>query len=487
VRARGVLIWLQAPAEVLAARIAADEAGKPGQRPLAQGGDLIGRVRALLDARWACYDQAHLRVDTAELSPDGVVDELAERLASSELATTLPPVTRSGLGQPVVRVELGQRSYEIVVDRGFGSLAVALVNAGVVPTRARTALVADANALRHHGAALLDELARQGLQPVVLEVPSGEAQKTLSQLERLADGCVGAGLDRGAVIFAFGGGVVGDLAGFLAATLHRGVRVVQLPTTLLAQVDAAIGGKTAVDLAGGKNLLGAFHQPRLVYSNVSLLATLPRREVASGLGEVVKYGLIADPEILTILEGLAPQPLAESAQAGSASCASVCLSGGRGGAALEDLVGRCAAIKARVVSNDEHERGDERRTLNFGHTVGHAIEASFRDPGGGFELAHGEAVGLGMLAAIRVSAAVGTLADPDLETRVRALLAHLGLPCDLPPYLGPLVRDRLGADKKRAGDDVDFVCIERAGVVSTVRLGLEALRRWLLEWAVESA
>lgn len=452
-RSRGTLVWLWADPAVIVARLESDERAVPGRRPLLAGGTIAARVRQLLDERWAFYDQAHVRVDTTSLSPDQVAERVERCVGTLALESTLPPgAPTPGPPCSVIQVPLGARSYEIVVGAGFDGLGAALVRAGVVPLRAKSVLVADEEAARHHGEAARAALAAARIEPRVLAVPSGEQHKRLSTLERLAEGCVAAGLDRGSVVFALGGGVVGDLAGLLAATLYRGVRVVQLPTTLLAQVDAAIGGKTAVDLEAGKNLLGAFHQPRLVFASVETLGTLPVRELRSGLGEVVKYSLLGAPGLLEDLEALELQQLSSRP------------------ADLVRLVVRCAEIKATVVAEDEEERGDRRKILNLGHTLGHALETE-----SGYSLAHGEAVALGLLASLRVSRALGLEEDADLEGRVTRLLARLGLPTDLEARLTPAVLARVAADKKRVGPEVDFVCVRRRGAVEVIRVAVASL------------
>ncbi|HJZ86325.1 MAG TPA: 3-dehydroquinate synthase [Polyangia bacterium] len=347
-----------------------------------------------------------------------------------------------------IRVELGARSYEVVVAADTTDLGAAAARALGTPRPG--ALLADRIAHGLHGARFRAALEQAGFAPLVEHlIAGGEASKTLATVESACEHLAQAGLDRGSPVFVLGGGVTGDIGGFVAATFLRGVPLVQLPTTLLAQTDAAIGGKTGVNLSAGKNLVGAFWQPRLVYADVSTLATLPPREVAAGLAEVVKYGLIADPVILDLLES---QPVAPPL--------------------LSELVARSAAIKAQIVSRDEREAG-ERTLLNFGHTVGHAIEVATSYT----TLLHGEAVALGMLAACRVSAALG--GDPALEGRLRALLTRLGLPTELEPYLHPHVLAHMATDKKHAASRVRFVVCERAGRARTEWLEMADVERML--------
>lgn len=353
-----------------------------------------------------------------------------------------------------VRVELGERSYPIVIDDGpVSGLGPAL--AGFLPA-GRLAVIADARVAERHGAAVLASLERAGFAPRPCFVPPGERSKTLSRAERLARALVADGVDRRTGVLAFGGGVVTDLAGFVAATLLRGLDWAAAPTTLLAQVDAAIGGKTGVNLPEGKNLVGAFHQPRAVLAFLPLLTTLSGRELSSGLGEVIKYGVIAQPELLDELRR-APRAV-RAAEPG----------------ALRPLVARCARIKADVVARDERETRGERLVLNFGHTVGHALEARY-----GFRrLRHGEAVGLGMVAAADVGERLG-LADPAVGRAIRETLRAVGLPADYRPLLDDAALALLGSDKKRSGATIAFVAAPALGRTQVVPLSEQELKRLL--------
>jgi len=280
--------------------------------------------------------------------------------------------------------------------------------------------------------------ARLGLADAVqVVVPAGEAHKRLATLEGVCEALAHGGLDRRSIVVALGGGVVGDLAGFASAVYMRGIAFAQLPTTLLAQVDASVGGKTAVDLDAGKNLVGAFHQPAFVLADVDTLGSLPPRELAAGLAEVVKTGLVGDAALFELCEAraidLARPPADVPADL------------------LTEIVRRSVTVKAGVVSRDELESG-ERALLNLGHTVGHAIEAA----AGYGPVLHGEAVGLGLIAACRVGARLG-ITDAALEGRVTRLLHSLGLPTDLDPWLRPDVLERTTTDKKRAGKSLRYI------------------------------
>lgn len=274
-------------------------------------------------------------------------------------------------------------------------------------------------------------------------MPDGERSKTLRQLEKMAEKLVTSGAERGSVILALGGGVIGDVAGFLASIFMRGVPVVQLPTTLLAQVDSAIGGKTGVNLVAGKNLLGTFHQPLAVLVDPDVLATLPEREYRSGLFEAMKYGIIRNPQIFDLMESNRDALMR------------------RDGPLLETLIAECIRVKAAVVGADERESG-ERRILNFGHTIGHALEAetNYR------HFLHGEAVGWGMIAAARIGAEM-KITDLDTAQRIRALVLGYA-PLPRVDVSGRKILKRLRSDKKTVGGIPHFVLPRTVGTVEIV-------------------
>lgn len=293
-------------------------------------------------------------------------------------------------------------------------------------------LVSDSAVYPHYGAALEQRLGAAGYRVSSISVPAGEASKDLAVLGQLYDWLLGGGVERRDALLALGGGVVGDLAGFAAATALRGIALVQLPTTLLAMVDSALGGKTGVNHPRGKNLIGAFHQPRLVLGDTATLASLPPRELRAGWAEVIKHGVIRDAGLFELLERATPagQPalLADAP-------------------ALAGLIRRAAAVKVDVVNIDERETG-ERMLLNYGHTLGHALEAL----AGYGVLLHGEAVAIGMDLAGQIAVRLGMFAPAELE-RQRALLRAYGLPTALPPGTDPaeLLRLTLHDKKVRAG------------------------------------
>jgi len=298
---------------------------------------------------------------------------------------------------------------------------------------------------------VLASLRNADVRPVVVEIPDGEEHKNLAWAAVLYDRLLDAGVERGWPVIALGGGVVGDLVGFVAATLLRGLPTVLLPTTLLAQVDAAIGGKTGVNHVLGKNLIGAFHQPVLVLADVGVLRTLPRREFVAGLAEVVKYGTIGDPALFRHLEANLDGVLH------------------LGGEALVPVVRACVRQKAAIVVADEREERGDRAVLNFGHTVGHAVETLT----GYREFLHGEAVAIGMVAAARVSRALGRC-DAAAVARLEQLLKSAGLPTEIPGGLAPsALALAMQRDKKVAGGRVRFVCLEEIGRTAFVELSTQ--------------
>ncbi len=321
-------------------------------------------------------------------------------------------------------------TYPVIVEAGaLASLPARLRELGLSGT---LWLVSHEQLLAHYGARLIEPLRAAGYEVRSFAVPAGEASKSLPVLEQLYSWMIGGGVERRDAVLAFGGGVIGDLAGFAAASVLRGIAVIQLPTTLLAMVDSAVGGKTGINHPLGKNMIGAFHQPRLVLADTDTLATLPPRELRAGMAEVIKHGVIRDPGLFVELEQLVAGPQAEAAHDERRS--SVGFPGWDAGdaalvARLTAIIRRAVAVKVEVVSIDEFERG-ERIILNYGHTLGHAIEKLAAD----WSLLHGEAVAIGMHAAARIAAAQG-LCDAGLVERQRRLLEAYGLPVAVPQGL----------------------------------------------------
>ncbi|MEB3173553.1 MAG: 3-dehydroquinate synthase [Cyanobacteriota bacterium] len=348
-----------------------------------------------------------------------------------------------------IEVALAANPYPVVIGSGaLAGLGEQVVARGFKPGT-KVLVVTNPVVQQHYGEPALTSLQAAGFDATTLVLEAGEDQKTPATVALIHDAAFARKLERGSLIVALGGGVVGDMAGFAAATWLRGIAVVQVPTTLLAMVDAAIGGKTGVNHPGGKNLIGAFHQPRLVLIDPAVLATLPVREFRAGMAEVIKYGVINDAPLFADLEAAA----ARDPEAGLAREAAV------GPALLQTLLERSADAKARVVAADERE-GGLRAILNYGHTIGHVIEALC---GYGTYL-HGEAVGLGMLAAGQIACAMG-LWSPQEQARQRALIRAAGLPLRMPSLDPAAVLDCLQGDKKVKEGKVRFVLPSAIGKV----------------------
>ena len=332
-------------------------------------------------------------------------------------------------------VDLGdERTYELVFS-GLVRLPDAMRRAGLRP--GPVLIITDTHVASHYRSRVDALLKGDGWDPLILTLPAGEATKSPKHLQAIYDAALAWQIDRKTPILALGGGVIGDLAGFAAGTLLRGLPFVQVPTSLIAQVDSAIGGKTGINHEVGKNLIGVFHQPRLVFIDTHLLFTLPRREWHSGLAEVVKHALIKDEAFFAWMESEWPRILARHPEV------------------VPDLVYRAASIKVRVVSRDEKEAG-ERMLLNFGHTFGHALEKSL----GYGTFTHGEAVTLGMLAAVHMSRRFHRQVD---LPRAEAILRQIPWP-PVPSSLGlPVVREAMLADKKKEGSQLRFILLRNIG------------------------
>jgi 3-dehydroquinate synthase len=336
-----------------------------------------------------------------------------------------------------VAIDLGDRGYDILIGSGLLASPSAWQE---LPRADCAVIVSNPVVAGLFGSVLRNALAPHYRRVLTVELPDGEAHKDWPTLNLIFDRLLGEGCDRKTVLFALGGGVVGDITGFAAASYMRGVPFVQVPTTLLAQVDSSVGGKTAINHPRGKNMIGAFHQPRRVICDLATLDTLPQRELSAGLAEVIKYGPIADADFFDWTERHI-----------DALCA-------REPAALAHAVQRSCEIKAAVVAADERE-ADLRAILNFGHTFGHAIEAGL----GYGQWLHGEAVGCGMVMASDLSARLG-LVPPAFVDRMRALCERAGLPVSAPRLGGPEQwLDLMRLDKKAEGGEIRFVVIERVG------------------------
>ncbi len=413
----GSVIHLNAPASTILARTRGDA----GVRPLLAGEDPLERIRSLQRERAPVYGQADHEVDTSRHT----IDETVEMVMAWTLGS-----------EQVIRVDLGAASYDIVIGPECLGRLGPLMRSFDLTDRALVVTHPGIGSL--YGERTTESLRSAGFEPAVIEVPDGEGQKSLEWAEKLYDAMLSHRMDRRSPVIALGGGVIGDLAGFASATFLRGVPFVQAPTSLLAQVDASVGGKVAVDHRRGKNLIGAFYQPLLVLASLDTLDSLPDRELRAGMAEVIKYGVIADAGLFAYIEGRLDEIL------------------GRDSGVLAHLVARSCEIKADVVAGDEREQG-RRAILNFGHTMGHAIETQTG-------MLHGEAVSIGMVYAARVAERMGVV-DGEGVGRLIDLVRRTGLPqrCDGLDVAGTIETMKL--DKKSVGGRLRFILPKRIGEV----------------------
>jgi len=399
----GVSIWLKPSFDILLARVR-----KKSNRPLLKTADPEQTLRRLLEERTPTYALADLTIESLDGSHDTVVDAILRRLDAT-LGKDVAPVQEA---RRKVEVPLGARAYSILI--GPGVLDEAGAEIARIAPGVHCAIVTDARVAPLYLDRLSASLDQAGLRSTPIVCPPGEATKGYAEFARVCDALIEARIERRDIVIALGGGVIGDLAGFCAASLRRGVRLVQLPTTLLAQVDSSVGGKTGINSRHGKNLVGAFHQPSLVLADTLCLDTLSEREFRAGYAEVVKYGLIGDRGFFEFLESNWRDAFA-------------------GGPARAEAIAVSCAAKARAVAADETEQG-ERALLNLGHTFGHALERLT-----GYDsarLVHGEGVAIGMVSAFRFSRDLGLCSGQD-ATRAEAHLKAVGLPTrmrDIPGF-----------------------------------------------------
>ena len=457
----GFVVTLEARAATILARYAQTEQGATEVRPMLDGADPRRRVQTLKAARQPFYALSDLTVHTDEIEIDEAVNEIVEAVTRRSAGVLASDARiremRNGPGvDPPPLIDFGP-DLGCIVDAGSSRYPVycawgLLERAGEILDRlglsGRMFLIADQAVIDSHGATALESLRRAGRVVETYAVPSGEASKSLDSLQRLYDWLSEHRAERRDVIFALGGGVTTDLAGTVAATYLRGMPLVHAPTTVLGMVDAAIGGKVAIDLPSGKNLVGAFYQPRTVLADVATLATLPPRELRSGFAEVIKHGFIRDEPMLDLLEETADSLLDPAAGSLDSSRRQL----------LVDVITRNQAIKAAVVSADERE-SDIRAILNYGHTLGHAIEAVT----GYSSVLHGEAVAMGMVAVAEMGCAMG-LIDEALVARHRRLIERFGLPTKSPPGLGRAeIVEAMSRDKKVVGGKQRWILLESVG------------------------
>ncbi len=462
----GLSVWLRADLHTLLRRVK-----KRNDRPLLAQGDPAAKLATLLEQRGPFYALANVVVDSRDVLHDTVVEEIVLALdhylgqphtpAPKAADMSLNPAPTTTLARSTVHVDLAGRPYDIHI--GPGLLAETGAQIKALRPGARVAIVTDRNVAERHLPTVETSLTQAGIEHTAIVVEPGEKTKCWAGLQQVVEGLISARIERRDLVLALGGGVVGDLSGFAASVLRRGVDVVQAPTTLLSQVDSSVGGKTGINSPQGKNLVGAFHQPVLVLADTAALDTLPAREVRAGYAEVVKYGLLGDLDLFETLE----RDYAGVLNGGPERIAAVAAS--------------CRA-KAAIVARDEKETGD-RALLNLGHTFGHALEA-----GAGYSsrLLHGEGVSIGMALAFSFSARLGLCPGQDV-TRVLRHLEAVGLPTKISDVPGELpdtdgLMALIAQDKKVSRGALTFILVRGIGQAYVAKdVDPEAVRAFLAE------
>jgi 3-dehydroquinate synthase len=448
----GFVVCLEARPETILRRMRAAGGGSTSERPLLKGDDPLNRIRNLKGLRQPLYALADCTVHTDNLSPEHVAAEIVRawrrysvaspsdgsRLAAAE-GGRIASVIEAGASDVACWVTTETVRYPVYA--GWGTLAQLGERMKAADLTGAAYVISDSNVCQHYGQEVENILTDAGFAASSHVVPAGEASKDLTVASKIYDWLVAQKAERGHSIVGLGGGVVGDLAGFVAATYLRGIPLVQVPTSLLAMVDASIGGKVAVDHREGKNLIGAFFQPRLVFADVSTLQTLPERELTSGWAEVIKHALIMDSELLALLEKRADDLRALQP------------------AIATQVVRRSMVLKAQVVAEDEREVTGRRSILNYGHTVGHGLESAT----GYGNLLHGEAVALGMIAAAEIGQAIGVTPLGLLDQQI-SLLERFGLPVRIRGVDIEAVMKAVSLDKKSSGRSVRWVLLRDVGL-----------------------
>ena len=430
----GRVLCLWAEPDVILARLS-----DKSDRPLLAGDDRAAKLRDLLKQREEVYRSFAWQIDTSKMDVAEVMLQVMALYGSI-----------SGSVEPdAFYLPMGERGNSVLLGAGLlESIGPVLRARGL---RGMVALIGDSNVIEQHGDRVYQSLMLSGFEVVPLKVPAGEESKTLEMAGVLCEQLVQGGLERSGVIVALGGGVIGDLSGFVAATYLRGVPWVNCATTLLAMVDASIGGKTGVDLSSGKNLVGAFHPPLLTVSDLTVLRTLPEREFQSGMAEVIKAGIIGDVELFEMIES--------------------------GSTAVQDIIRRSIRVKVEVVREDPYERG-RRAALNLGHTIGHGIESASQ-----FLLRHGEAIGIGLIAEAKIAEWLG-LAQAGLSDRIEAVIDRVGLPTRFANLETDTIVQLMRSDKKKQLGRLKFALPRAIGEVvigmdvkdDLVRKAIEAVR-----------
>ncbi len=433
IRERAISVWLRCPLHVLLKRVS----GRT-HRPLLNGTKPRDVLERLMIIRHPVYAEADIIVQCGEDNVDNATTRVIEALALNHRPRRLP-------------VRLERNPYEVIIGTGLIERAGALL-ATVLPQK-RVIVISDTTVAELYLHPLLESLADSGFAVQTIVVPPGEQSKSLSEFQRVTDAILERKVERKTTVIALGGGVIGDLAGFVASATLRGLSFVQMPTTLLSQVDSSVGGKTGINTSWGKNLLGAFHQPAMVLADVSSLATLPVREIRAGYAEIVKAGLIGDADLFTWCERHGASVISQDPDA------------------LAEAVERACAFKAAIVTDDEFEQKPEggRALLNLGHTFGHALEAEMGYNG---TLLHGEAVSIGLRLAFMLSVRLGYCPQADLD-RVTAHLDETGMPARISQlgrtFEARTLLDHMTRDKKMQDGKLKFVLVRGIGQAFTCR------------------
>ena len=436
--ASGIIICLEATPETISRRLQKpnDDGDVADLRPLLAGPEPIRRIRELKAQRQSHYDLAACTVHTDDLTLEEVAREVYERW--QQIAQGATDEGAPGRLSPAFVVEAPSASYPVFVDWGLlDDIGKRLLGVGI---RGPVYVITDSKVFDLHYGQVQRALDAAGIEAHTFTVPAGEASKSLTIAESIYSWLAEQRCERGHAIIALGGGMIGDLAGFVAATFLRGVPVIQVPTSLAAMVDASIGGKTAVNLPAGKNLVGAFYQPRMVLADLNTLKTLPTRELASGWAEAIKHGLILDASLFHLFEESVESLLKLEP------------------AVTAEVVRRSMAIKARVVEEDERETTGRRTLLNYGHTIGHGLEAATKYT----ELLHGEAVSVGMVGAGEIGHKMGLLSQEAVERHTR-VLQRFGLPTSCPGVNPRSVLKAMELDKKATSKVISWVLLQEIG------------------------
>ena len=438
----GVVVLLEARPDTLVRRLRqqeADEGDDLVARPMLDAADLVERIHSLKAQRQFNYTRAHWTVHTDFLSPTQAAEEVVRGFNMVNASLNMAESDSARMDDPDLAAEVRTSAGDYPLWVGWqlidevGERIRRIMDPGVAY------IITDEGVYRQARRAQ-NSLEMSGIAAHLFVMPSGEQSKTLATAQHIYTWLAGLKAERGHLVLAVGGGVVGDLAGFVAATYLRGLPFAQVPTSLLAMMDAAIGGKTAVDLPQGKNLVGAFYQPKFVLADVSVLQTLPERELRSGWAEAIKHGLIMDDDLLSTFESQTDEIQALEPEIAT------------------DVIRRSMAIKANVVSQDERETLGIRVLLNYGHTIGHGIETAT----GYGQYLHGEAVSIGMMGAANIGRGMGLMSDADVE-RQRSVLEAYGLPLSAPSVDPGSVLEAMRSDKKIAGGTIRWVLLDGIG------------------------